>query len=383
MAKRDYYEVLGISKTASDDEIKKAYRSLAKKYHPDVNKEAGAEEKFKEINEANEVLSDPQKRANYDRFGHNGAQFGGQSGFSQGFGGFEDIINQMFNGAGGASAGFDGFFNDGFGGAGKQQSQEEQLHLQMQIAITFIEAVKGVSKKIRFDRKKTCNSCHGSGGATPNDVKTCSRCSGRGFYVQQKQTIFGMMQSEVLCNICKGSGKEIKNKCPTCKGKTYQIEEVSLTVNIPSGIANGEYLVVSNKGNELQGNVGNLYLIVQVLNSKFFERKKNDLYMIAYIDPLIAIAGGQTEIITPWGNLNLPIKPGTKNDEKIKVPKYGIRLDNKKKLFGANEGDLYVTLKYATPNHLTQEQLNKLKEIISDKNSEVDIWNQKMMKEVQ
>lgn len=381
---RDYYEILGLTKSASQDEIKKAYRALAKKYHPDVNKEPGAEEKFKEVNEAYETLSDPEKKSIYDRYGPDGFKYGGQgggSGFYQSYstGDFEDIFSQMFGG-GGSGGGFD-FFSNPFGQQEQYQEQEENLNLQMQINISFIESVKGTSKKIKFDRKKTCPTCHGTGGKTPNDVTTCNVCNGRGFVVQEKNTIFGVMQSQVPCPNCKGTGKIIKEKCETCKGKTYVIEEVSLTINIPAGIDNGEYLVVSNKGNELNGKIGNLYLVVSVAASKYFERRKNDIYTIAYVDPLVAIVGGVVEVISPWGPINIPIKEGTQDGEKIKVPKYGIRLDNKKTLF-SKDGDLIVTLKYAKPNTLSKEQVEQIKAMIS-KNTEVDTYNKKVLKEVE
>lgn len=381
--KRDYYEVLGVNKNASDDEIKKAYRKLAKEYHPDRNKSPDAEAKFKEISEAYEVLSDPQKRSQYDRFGFNSNQFGNgfnAQGFDFGdFGGFGDlgdIFEQMFSGFGG-----------GFGGASSSRKQQnaQNINIERLLTISFIESIKGCEKKIKFIRKKTCSKCHGSGGETPNDVTKCSTCNGNGTVISEIQTQLGTMRTQQVCPKCSGKGKMIKNKCTKCHGNSYIDEEVTLTINIPAGIGNGEQLVVSNKGNEFNNKIGNLYLIIQVVPSNFFERNGNDLLVKQFIDPLICMIGGKTKIMTVWGEIEIEIPANTRNGETLKIPKYGIRSDKKKSLFSSStEGNLYITVMYAQPNNYDKDDIQKLKEILAKypKNKETIEWNNQIAKEI-
>ena len=386
--KRDYYEVLGVSKTATADEIKKAYRKLAKEYHPDKNKSADAEEKFKEVNEAYEVLSDEQKRAQYDRFGHASENMGGDfyqdmdfSSFGNGFqgfggadfGGFEDILNQMFNGA--------------FGGGTSQQSarqQQKSPNIELVVTLSFIESIKGTDKKVKFTRQKTCSHCHGTGGEHPSDVETCKTCKGSGVVFTERQTAFGVMRSQQVCPTCSGKGKSIKEKCHVCRGKGYQEEDVSLTISIPAGIDNGEHLVVSNKGNEIDGQIGNLYLIMQVRPSEFFERHDDDIYTIAWIDPLVALVGGKSKVVTPWGEVEFDVPANTKYDDRIKISGYGVRKDKKKSLFSSN-GNLIVVVRIAKSNPLSKSDIKAIKEIIDNnkENKEMSDWNDKVLKEVQ
>lgn len=386
--KRDYYEVLGVSKTASSDEIKKAYRKLAKEYHPDRNKAPDAEQKFKEVNEAYEVLSDDKKRANYDQFGFDGPQFnmGGNSGFYTdmdfsgfgdmgGFGGVEDILNQMFGGMGGFSS-----------GATAKKKAEKSINIEKVVTLSFIESIKGCDQKIKFTRQKSCSHCHGSGGETPSDVQTCPTCKGQGVVLSQQQTAFGIMQTQQVCPTCKGLGKTIKNKCHVCKGKGYQEEDVTLTVSIPAGIDNGEHLVVSNKGNEIDGKVGNLFIIVQVRPSEFFERRGDNIYTVAFIDPLLAIVGGIMKVVSPWGEVDVEIPANTRYGDEIKVLNYGVRIEKKKSsIFGGTTmGNLIVIAKFAKENAMTKDQIKVMREMISalGENKEAKDWNQKVLKEV-
>lgn len=382
--KRDYYEVLGVSKNASDDEIKKAYRKLAKEYHPDRNKSPDAETKFKEISEAYEILSDSQKRAQYDRFGFNANQYGGGGFSSQGFdfgsfgdfGDLGDIFEQMFSGFGG------GFSN---AQSSKRNQGPQNINIERLLTISFIESIKGCEKKIKFLRKKTCSKCHGNGGENDSDVTKCTTCNGNGTVINQIHTQLGTMRTQQVCSKCNGKGKIIKNKCSKCNGNCYIDEEVTLTINIPAGIANGEQLVVSNKGNEFNNKIGNLYLIIQVTPSNFFERSGNDLLVKQFVDPLICMIGGKTKIMTVWGEIEIEIPANTRNGETLKIPKYGIRMDKKKSLFSTNiEGNLYITIMYAQPNSYSKDDIQKLKEILKKypTNKESVEWNNQISKEV-
>ncbi len=377
--KRDYYEVLGVSKSSSADEIKKAYRTLAKKYHPDVNKDHDAEEKFKEINEAYEVLSNPDKRASYDRFGHSGpGGFSSNGGFSGGFefqdlGDLGDIFGDIFGGFG-KSSGFS---------SKHRKTQKINPDIELIINISFIEMINGVDKKFSYKRKKECSKCHGIGAEDPKDIVKCTVCNGKGTVISQNQTVFGFMRSEHECNVCHGTGKIIKNKCKTCNGNKYIEEEKTLTVNIPAGIKNGEILTVSNRGNEINGEIGTLYLHIQVNPSKFFEVQNNDIYTISYIDPLVALIGGKTKVISPYGPIEIDVPANTRHDDKLKVPNMGIK-NSKKSIFGSSTGNLYVIVRIAKLNEYSKQEINTLKDMVAkhSENEETKDWNSKVLKEI-
>ena len=378
--KRDYYEVLEIDKNATTEEIKKSFRRLAKQYHPDVNKDPSAEEKFKEINEAYEVLSNQQKRAQYDRFGHNANNFGGGfEGFSNGFDfgnmhDLDDIINQMFGGFG--------------GGFSKRQSQHQtiQTDLDVLLKISFIESIKGADKKISYVRKKTCTTCHGVGSENKDDVKKCTTCHGSGRVFRETHTAFGVMRSEQECRTCDGSGSIIENKCKKCKGRKYIDEEVTLTVSIPSGVESGDRLTVSNKGNEIGNSIGNLFIHLEVKPSKFFQRKDNDIYTVAYIDPLLVIVGGKTKVVSPYGEVEIDIPANTSYDDKIRVAGHGVKNEKRKSIFGSSSstGNLYVIVKFAKLNHMNKSDVETLKNIVSKNgfNEDSKDWNNKVLKEI-
>ncbi len=296
--KRDYYEVLGVSKSATDDEIKKAYRKLAKKYHPDVNKEPGAEEKFKEVNEAYEVLSDAQKRANYDQFGFAGVDpsAGGFGGFSSGFGsaGFDDL-NDIFS----------SFFGGGMGGFGSTGGRrasnaprkgDDKL---MRLNISFMDACFGKTETIKLAVDEQCPDCKGSGAASPSDIETCQTCRGSGTVIQQQRTAFGVFQTQAACPDCKGTGKKIRKVCPHCGGKGYERKNTEVEVNIPAGISSGQQLRVQGKGERGYngGPNGDLYIEVYVQPHERFEREGKNIYLEIPVSAVDATLGCSIDVL--------------------------------------------------------------------------------------
>lgn len=341
MAKRDYYEVLGVSRDASDDEIKKAYRSLAKKYHPDVSTEANAEEKFKEVNEAYECLSDPQKREQYNQFGHtdpnqfNGSGFGGFGG--SGFGGFEDIFSSFFGGA-----------------TRKQQNGPIRgRNLKATINLTFEEAAFGVEKELSINKYDTCKDCAGTGAMSKNDIGVCSHCHGTGRVTVIQNSIFGRVQTETTCPDCNGTGKIIKNKCTTCKGEGRVKNLSKIKIRIPSGVEDGQTLTVSGKGEAGYngGLAGDLYIVVNVKPHEIFERDGLNLYMEMPITFSQAALGASIEVPTLNGTCTLKVPAGTQTGTKFKITGKGIT-------DGRNNttGNLYVISKIITPTKLSPEQ---------------------------
>jgi len=363
--KRDYYEVLGVSKTASADDIKKAFRKLAMQYHPDRNKAPDAEAKFKEINEAYENLSDPQKRQQYDTYGHEGPQMGGS-----GFGGFEDIFRNFGGGFSSDDDDDESPFSSMFGGGRSRRRTENHLFDKDVIAklnLSFLESIKGTKKTIKFRIKKICPDCHGKGGTT----SVCQRCGGKGVMFQRMQTPFGIMQTQVPCPHCHGSGYILTNKCGTCGGHKYLETEETVELDIESGVENGTKLKVSNKGNVTENGRGDLILIIQVSSSPIFSRNGNKVYVKVLVDPLVAIAGGKITVPTPYGMKDIEIPNNTKNGAEITISGMGIK--NLKKMFGHYDGDLIAIITYASPSRYTKEEIQKLKDIASKAtNSNVD-----------
>lgn len=386
MSKRDYYEVLGIDKNASESDIKRAFRKKAMEYHPDRNKAADAEEKFKEVNEAYEVLSDPNKKATYDRFGHDGLN--SQGFHSQGFDPF-DIFNQFFGGGMGDEDGYTNGFEDifnafsgfgGFGGFGRKQSQETiSANLLLNINITFVESVLGVNKKIDYQINVDCKTCHGSGNTNePDAVKTCDTCKGQGFVFTRKRTMLGIVQSQSVCPDCHGEGKIVIKKCHDCKGQKYKKEKVSLNVEIPSGVNSGETLVVSGQGNLINGKKGDLFINVDVIPSKIFERKNNNIYVIAKVDPVQAIVGGEIDVPTPHGIKTIKIKAGTKNNDIITISGHGFKSN---KRFGSN-GDLFAVIELTSPKKYSPSELKELSKFAERTNDEIKKYLNDAKKEI-
>ena len=273
--KRDYYEVLGVSKSATPDEIKKAYRKLAMKYHPDRNHEPGAEDKFKEINEAYEVLSDEKKRATYDQFGHAGMDgaFGQGGGFSQGFTDFGDLGDI-----------FGSFFGGGFGGGGSRRSSNQPRQGQdryMQMRIDFMDSIFGKTETISLDVDETCKHCNGSGAESPSDVQTCPTCHGSGYVMSQQRTPFGVIQQQSVCPDCHGTGKKVTRACSHCHGKGYEHRRVKLDIKIPAGIQSGQQIRIPGKGERGTngGPNGDLYIEIMVTPHPTFKREDNNIFI--------------------------------------------------------------------------------------------------------
>jgi len=352
--KRDYYEVLGISKGASEDEIKRAYRRLAKKYHPDVNKEPGAEEKFKEINEAYEVLSDPQKKANYDQFGFagmDGMNFGGGgAGFSGGFDDLGDILNSFMGGMG-------GFSDFGFGGR-RSSSRTSNGPIKgdnryMSMDIDFLDAVHGVDKVVRLKVDQPCEHCHGTGAENPGDIETCSTCGGSRRTVHQTRTAFGVMQQVGVCPDCRGTGKRIKVRCSSCHGEGYITKTEEVEISIPEGISPGQQIRVSGKGERGRngGPNGDLYIEINVLPHKYFRRDGNDIHITVPISAIDATLGTEIEVPTIHGDVELTIPAGTQPKQKMRIKGYGV-----KDLRSSNRGDEYVEIDVTIPKKITREE---------------------------
>lgn len=352
MAKRDYYDVLGVSKGASPDEIKKAYRSLAKKYHPDISTEKDAEEKFKEVQEAYEVLSDDTKRQTYDQFGHDANQYG------QGFGGFEG-----FEGFGG----FGDIFSDLFGGGRQRQEAYNGpmrgSDIEKYMTIDFMEAVLGTKKTVRVDIEANCHTCDGTGAKSKDDIHTCSNCNGSGHVDVDQRTMFGTMRSRQTCNVCGGSGKEIKNKCQTCNGRKRVRDNKTVEVTIPAGVDNNMTLRVPGYGNEgvNGGSKGDLLLTFRVKKHQVFDRQSNDIYLKVPITLTEAVLGTTKDIPTIYGEVSLKIPAGIQPNTQLRMREKGVASPR-----GGKKGDQFVIVDVQTPKKLTNkekelyEQLNKL-----------------------
>jgi len=350
MAKRDYYEVLGLKKGASDDEIKKAYRSLAKKYHPDINKEPGAEEKFKEINEAYDTLSDPDKKARYDQFGFDdptggfgGAGGQGFSGFG-GFGGFEDIINSFF------------------GGGRRQSNQPTQgQDIEKQMTITFEEAVFGCKKKIRLTVDDECTQCGGTGAASKNDIKTCPKCGGHGRVIIRQQTMFGTRQVETVCPDCNGRGKTVTKKCPECNGRGKVKRTKDVEINIPAGMQTGMTLRMEGYGapGYNGGPNGDLYISFVCGEHQNFKRDGQNIILTIPLSFTQAALGDTIEVPTIDGNVSLKIPAGTQPGTKLRLRGRGTKNPNG----GSSRGDQLVICNVVIPTSLSSEEKKVIEEL--------------------
>ncbi|AWI12903.1 MAG: molecular chaperone DnaJ [Caldibacillus thermoamylovorans] len=351
MAKRDYYEILGVSKDASKDEIKRAYRKLSKQYHPDINKEPGADEKFKEISEAYEVLSDDTKRAQYDQFGHAGANqdfdgFGGFGGFSDaGFGGFEDILNTFFGG--------------GSTRRRNPNAPRQGADLQYTMTLTFEEAVFGKETDIEIPREEQCSTCHGSGAKPGTHPEECPYCHGSGQISTEQNTPFGRIVNRRVCHHCGGTGQVIKHKCPTCHGTGKVKKRKKIHIKIPAGIDNGQQLRVAGKGEPgiNGGPNGDLYIIFQVKEHEFFERDGDDIYCEMPISFVQAALGDEIEVPTLHGKVKLKIPAGTQTNTKFRLRGKGV-----KSVRSTTPGDQHVIVRIVTPTKLTEKQKQLLRE---------------------
>ena len=346
--KRDYYEVLGLQKGASDDEIKRAYRQLAKKYHPDINKEPGAEEKFKEINEAYDTLSDPDKKARYDQYGFDDPTQGfggGAGGFGgAGFGGFEDIINQFFG-----------------GGRRQSNSPRQGQDIEKQMSITFEEAVYGCKKKIRLTVDDECIHCGGSGAASKDDIKTCPKCGGRGRVIMRQQSIFGYTNVETNCPDCNGRGKIVTKKCPECNGRGRVKRTKDVEITIPAGMQTGMSLRMEGYGGTgiNGGPNGDLYITFQCGEHKQFKRDGLDIYLTIPLSYTQAALGDNIEVPTIDGNVNVKIPAGTQPGTKLRLRGRG----TKNPKGGSSRGDQYVICNIEVPTSLTPEEKKLIEEL--------------------
>ena len=350
MEKRDYYEVLGVSKTASQDEIKSAFRKLAKKYHPDVSKEKDAEEKFKEAQEAYAVLSDENKRKQYDQFGHS-AFTNAQGGFS-GFDGFDfgsmsDIFDDILGGM--------GFGFSSRRGGGSRATRGSDLLKSM--TITFEEAVYGTKKDIKIDVEEDCEECHGKGGF---NSKTCSECHGSGTITQEQRTMFGSFLTKTTCPYCKGTGNVFEKTCQECRGHGKVNSRKTITITVPAGIDSGNRLRIAGKGGAGSngGPNGDLYIEFIVKEHDYYQRSDDDIYIELPLTITEAVLGTKKEVPTLYGNVDLTIPAGTQNGDKMRLRGKGIENVNTKR-----KGDMYVITKIIIPEKLSRDQKKLFEEL--------------------
>ncbi len=345
--KRDYYEVLGVSRNASDEELKKSFRRLAKQYHPDANKEQGAETRFIEINEAYEVLSDPQKRAAYDRYGHAGLNGSAGAGFGDfaGFSSINDLFETFFAGATGAT---------------RRSGTQRGADLRYDLTITFEEAVFGCQKEIELPRWETCSSCRGSGAQPGTSTARCSSCQGTGEIRRVQQSIFGQFVNVTMCERCRGEGRVITTPCEKCRGQGRVRNNRRVVVNIPAGVDDGINVRVTGEGevSARGGTPGNLYVILTVKPHPYFKRSGNDILYELPISFTQAALGDEVEVQTVDGKTTaLKIPAGTQTNRSFRLKGMGVPV-----VHSSARGDQHVIVKVVTPSNLTPEQKRLLEE---------------------
>ncbi len=364
MEKRDYYEVLGVQKNASADELKKAYRKLAIKYHPDRQQgksdaeKKEAEEKFKEAAEAYDVLSNPEKRQRYDQFGFAGAESGGYGGGMS----MEDIFSQfgdLFSGFG---------FGDMFGGGRSSRSGarvNRGTDLRVRVKVTLNDVANGCEKKLKIPRMVSCHDCNGTGARGGTALETCHTCGGSGMQVRMQQTLFGRMQTQSVCQACGGSGKIIKDKCPNCHGQGLLRQDDVVTINIPAGVEEGMVLTMRGKGNEAAGGgvPGDLLIVIEEEESKELIRNGNDLIYNLMIDFPTAALGGKVEVPTVNGRVRLTIDPGTQPGKVLRLRGKGLPQVN-----AYGNGDLLVNVTVYVPEKLSSDDRRHLDELSKSAN---------------
>lgn len=367
--KRDYYEVLGLSKGASEDEIKKAYRKLAKQYHPDMNPgDKVAEGKFKEVNEAYDVLSDPDKKGKYDQYGH--AAFDPASGFGGGAGGF---------------GGFDGFdisdiFSSFFGGGGSSRRPNGPVRgddVRLRVTLSFEEAVFGCKKEVQYQRIQKCPDCNGSGAAKGTSAKQCPDCGGRGQVNVQQRTPFGVMQTSKTCDRCRGTGKIIETPCKNCRGGGYVRASKKLEVSIPAGIDDGQGIALRGEGSDGRngGPAGDLTISVNVRPHAFFERDGYDIYCDVPVTFADAALGADLQVPTIDGNEILHIPEGTQTGTAFTLKNKGVQVVNSK-----NRGNMYITVVVEVPKGLNGKQKDLLRQFNESCGSNNHSKREKFMK---
>ncbi len=374
MAKRDYYEVLGVDRNASADEIKKAYRKKAIQYHPDKNPgDKAAEEKFKEAAEAYDVLSNTEKRARYDQFGHAGVS--GAAGNGGPFGGFsggmsmDDIFSMFGDIFGGHSgSGFGGF--SGFGSGSSQQRRYRGTDLRVKVKLSLKEISTGVEKKFKLKKYIPCPHCHGSGAEGNSSIETCPACKGSGTVIRNQQTILGTMQTRTTCPTCGGEGRIIKNKCKECAGEGIVYGEEIVTVKIPKGVAEGMQLSMSGKGNagKHNGIPGDLLILINEEPDKELIRDENDLIYNLLLSFPTAALGGAVEIPTLDGKVKVKIEPGTQPGKVLRLRNKGLP-----NVDGYDTGDLLVNVSVYIPETLTKDEKKAVEALDKSENFKPDI----------
>ena len=377
--KRDYYEVLGVEKTASAEEIKKAYRKKAIQYHPDKNPgDKEAEEKFKEAAEAYEVLSDPQKRQRYDQFGHAGMN--GMGGFSGGGMSMEDIFSHfgdIFEGAGFDLGDIGEMFMGGRGGRSRGPRVRRGSDMRVKVRLTLEEIAKGCEKKIKVRKLVQCKDCNGS-GSKDGSTETCPTCKGSGRVIRQQRGIFGMMQVQAECDTCHGEGRIIKNKCPKCGGEGIVRDDEIITITIPAGVAGGMQLTVPGKGNAApRGGVnGDLLVLIEEEEHKDFIRQDSDLIYNLLLDMPTAVLGGQVQIPTLTGDVKITITPGTQPGKVLRMRGKGLpRIDQYGRNYGT--GDLLINVGVYIPEKLNKEERALIEQLQNSPNIAPDAGQKK------
>lgn len=350
---RDYYEILGVSKDASEDDIKKAYRSLAKKYHPDLNPDnAEAEAKFKEVNQAYEILSDGDKRSRYDRYGHAGVdpQAGGYGGS---YGGFGDIFDDIFDIFGGA----------GFSRGSRRNGPVSGSDLRYNLKLEFKEAVFGVEKEIQIRRSENCETCGGTGAKPGTGKETCSTCNGRGEVRYAQQTPFGQFVRTSTCDVCDGTGETIKEKCNTCGGTGKQAKTKKIKVKIPAGVDNDSVISMRGEGEagDRGGPNGDLYIYINIAEDPIFKRSGNNVYLTIPISFTEAALGAEIDVPTLEGIIKYTIQEGTQTGTEFKLKGMGVP-----NLRGYGRGDLYFTVEVKVPTKLTDKQKDLLRDFANE-----------------
>ncbi|MDR0298978.1 MAG: molecular chaperone DnaJ [Streptococcaceae bacterium] len=350
MNNEEYYKELGVNKDASQDEIKKAYRKLSKQYHPDLNKDSGAEDKYKKVQEAYETLGDSEKRANYDQFGAAGANAGagfegqgGFSGFGGGFGGFEDIFSSFFGG----------------GAQANPNAPQQGDDLQYRVNLTFEEAIFGAEKELKYSREDNCKTCSGSGAKAGTHAETCTKCHGRGVVNVVANTPLGRMQTQQTCDVCHGRGKIIASPCETCHGSGHQKQAHTVKVKVPAGVETGQQMRLQGQGEAGTngGPFGDLYVRFQVEASKIFERDGSEIYYQMPINFIQAAMGDEVEVPTVHGNVKLKIPAGTQTGTNFRLKGKGAP-----RLRGSGLGDQHVVVNLEVPKSLNEAQKKALDE---------------------
>lgn len=354
--KEDLYDILGVSKDASQADIKKAYRKLSKKYHPDINDEPGAEEKFKQVSEAYETLSDEDKRAAYDRYGHaaNDPNFGGGSaggGFSgsSSFGGFEDIFDQFFGGGGNRRR--------------DPSAPRPGDDLQYVMDLDFEEAIFGKETTIKYNRQEECDNCGGTGAKPGTSPQTCSRCGGSGSIQAERNTPFGRMMTQQTCPNCNGTGQEIKEKCSVCHGRGSTKKRHSVKVTVPAGVEDGHQMRLQNQGSagKNRGPYGDLFIVFRVKPSDIFDRRGPEIYYNQEINIVQASLGDEIQVPTVHGKVKFKIPAGTQPNTTFRIKGKGAP-----KLHGNSNGDQHITVKVVVPKKLNERQSELLKEFAQE-----------------